>query len=260
VREETTIVILVMLVLILSSFQMTAGHKPLETHGINNNDFVTAKEIPNHRVSWAIYEELNGSDDVHYYKFTASKGDRFYAQISIPELQKFATFAPSIAMVGSNLTAINLEGAQSVREYTSGSGDLPFTLPTGMTAIVIDYNGPIPSSEFYEPFTQTSYWERQEIITNSLPSEGTYYLVVFDNSLVQDTGKYTLAVGEIEDFSILDFFTVIPSAWLDTKLFFEDYITPLIAISLLIAMSAVIVMVLIRRIKRRDQPKTLGLQ
>jgi hypothetical protein len=205
-------------------------------------------------------EELNGSDDVHYYKFTASKGEKFYAQMSIPMLREFSTFAPSIAMVGSNLTARSLEGAYSAREYTSESGDLPFTLPTGMTSIVVDYNGPTPSSEFYEPFTQTSYWERQEINTNSLPSEGTYYLVVFDNSLVQDTGKYTLAVGEIEDFSILDFFTIIPSAWLDTKLFFEDHVTPIIAISLLIAVPAVIVMALVRRIKRRDRPKTLGLQ
>ena len=126
-----------------------------------------------------------------------------------------------------------------------------------MRAIVVDYNGPIPSSEFYEPFTQTSYWERQEIVINSLPSVGTYYLVVFDRSLVQDEGKYTLAVGEIEDFSPLDFFTIIPQAWLDTKFFFEDYVSPTIAISLLVAVPALITILLVKRLKRRDQPKTL---
>ena len=129
-----------------------------------------------------------------------------------------------------------------------------------MRALVVDYNGPIPSSEFYEPFTQTSYWERQEIVINSLPSVGTYYLVVFDKSILQGTGKYTLAVGEIEDFSPLNFFTISPSAWLDTKFFFEDYVSPAIAISLLVALPALITILLLKRLKRRDQPKTLNHQ
>jgi hypothetical protein len=126
-----------------------------------------------------------------------------------------------------------------------------------MRAIVVDYDGPIPSSEFYEPFTQTSYWERQEIVINSLPSVGTYYLVVYDRSIAQEAGKYTLAVGEIEDFSLLDFFTIIPSAWLDTKFFFEDYVSPTIAISLLVALPALITILLLKQLMRRDQPKTL---
>lgn len=247
---------MVMLVLFTSSFQMASGHKPLEVVNSNNN-LATAKEIPNHRISWAIYEELGGSNDIHYYKFAAEEGERMYAQISVPKLEKFSTFAPSIALVGSDLTAGDLESGYSVREYAHDIGDLPFAIPPGMSAIVVDYNGPIPSSEFYEPFTQTSYWERQEIVINNLPSDGTYYLVVFDRSLLQDTGKYTLAVGEIEDFSLLDFFTIIPSAWLDTKFFFEDYVSPTIAISLLVGVAALMAMLLVKRVKRRDQPKTL---
>jgi len=242
---------------------MAEGHKPLETHGSNNNDFTNAKEIPNHRISWAIYEELSGSDNANYYKFTANKGERLYAQVSIPKLEKFFAFSPSIAVVGSNLTAGILERGYSVSEHIHDSGDLPFTLPRGMTAIVVDYDGPIPSSEFYEPFTQTSYWERQEIIINSLPSPGTYYLVVFDKSLMREVGKYSLAIGEIEDFSALDFFTIIPSAWLDTKLFFEDYVSPIIAISLLTAAASVITLkVIINRAKgrRRRQSLDLGTQ
>ena len=254
--KEIIVVIMIMLVLFTSSFQMTNGHKPLKVVD-SNNDFTTAKEIPNHKVSWGIYEELSGSNDVHYYKFAANEGERLYAQISIPKLEKFSTFVPFIALVGSDVSAGNLEGGYSVREYAHDVGDLPFGIPPGMRAIVVDYNGPVPSSEFYEPFTQTSYWERQEIVVNSLPSSGTYYLVVFDRSLVQDEGKYTLAVGEIEDFSPLDFFTIIPPAWLDTKFFFEDYISPTIAISLLVAVPALIAIMLVKRLKRRDQPKTL---
>ena len=250
------IVIMIIFVLFTSSLQLVDGHKPLKVID-SNNDFSTAKEIPNHKISWGIYEELSGSDDVHYYKFAANEGERLYAQISIPKLEKFSTFVPSIALVGNDVSAVNLEGKYSVQEYAHDVGDLPFAIPTGMRAIVVDYNGPIPSSEFYEPFTQTSYWERQEIVINSLPSVGTYYLVVFDKSILQGTGKYTLAVGEIEDFSPLDFFTIIPSAWLDTKFFFEDYVSPTIAISLLVTVPALITILLLKRLKRRDQPKTL---
>jgi hypothetical protein len=254
--KKIIVVIIIMLVLFTSSFQTANGHKPLKVFD-SNNDFLTAKEIPNPKISWAIYEELSGSNNVHYYKFAANEGERLYAQISIPRLERFSTFVPSIALVGSGLTAGDVEGGYSVREYAHDVGDLPFGIPPGRRAIVVDYNGPVPSSEFYEPFTQTSYWERQEIVVNSLPSSGTYYLVVFDRSLVQDEGKYTLAVGEIEDFSPLDFFTIIPPAWLDTKFFFEDYISPTIAISLLVAVPALIAIMLVKRLKRRDQPKTL---
>jgi hypothetical protein len=254
--KKIIVVIIIMLVLFTSSFQTANGHKPLKVVD-SNNDFLTAKEIPNHKISWGIYEELSGSNNVHYYKFAANEGERLYAQISIPRLERFSTFVPSIALVGSGLTAGDVEGGYSVKEYAHDVGDLPFAISPGMRAIVVNYNGPIPSSEFYEPFTQTSYWERQEIVVNSLPSSGTYYLVVFDRSLVQDEGKYTLAVGEIEDFSPLDFFTIIPPAWLDTKFFFEDYISPTIAISLLVAVPALIAIMLVKRLKRRDQPKTL---
>jgi hypothetical protein len=89
-----TIVIMIMLVLFASSIQMANGHKPLKVVD-SNNDFTTAKEIPDHQISWAIYEEISGSNDVHYYKFTADEGQRLYAQISIPKLEKLSTFAPS---------------------------------------------------------------------------------------------------------------------------------------------------------------------
>ena len=252
---KETITIMIMLVLLTSSFEMANGHKPLKVVG-SNNDFSTAKEIPNHKISWGIYEEISGSNDVHFYKFAADEGERLYSQLSIPKLEKFSTFAPSIALVGSDVTADNLK-AGYVREYAHDIGDLPFAIPPGMRAIVVDYNGQIPSSEFYEPFTQTSYWERQEIVINSLPSVGTYYLVVFDRSLMEDAAKYTLAVGEIEDFSLLDFFTIIPSAWLDTKFFFEDYISPTIAISLLLVVPSLITILRVKQVRRRYQSKTL---
>ena len=247
---------IIVLVLLIFSLPIANAHKPLQVDG-NNNDFSTAKEIPNHRISWAIYQELSGNNPVHYYKFAAVQGERLYAQISVPRLERFSTFLPSIAIVGSKLAATNLEGGYSVKEYAHELGNLPFAIPPGMKALVVDYDGQIPSSEFYEPFTQTSYWERQEIIIDSLPSGGTYYLIVFNESPAQEVGKYTLAVGEIEDFSPLDLFTIIPSAWLGTKFFFEDYVSPTIAISLLAALLALIGILLVKRLKRKDEHKKI---
>jgi hypothetical protein len=75
---------------------------------------------------------------------------------------------------------------------------------------------------------------------------------VFDTSPIRQAGKYTLGVGEIEDFSPLDFFTIIPSAWLDTKFFFGDYLSPAIAISLLVTLLTLIGISLVKRVKRRE--------
>lgn len=62
---------------------------------------------------------------------------------------------------------------------------------------------------------------------------------MFDQNL-QNNGKYTLAVGEFEEFSPLDDVTTLPSAWFSTKIFFEDYLTPVIVISMLVTIPALV--------------------
>ena len=82
------------------------------------------------------------------------------------------------------------------------------------------YDGKFPGKEFYEPFGQVTYWERQEIKT-TLTTEGKYFVMVIDEA--DQAGKYSLAIGTIEDFSGTDLFTTLPTAWLETKLLLEDY-------------------------------------
>jgi len=43
----------------------------------------------------------------------------------------------------------------------------------------INYEKNFPWDEFYEPFGQITYWERQEYKTE-IPVDGTYFLVVID--------------------------------------------------------------------------------
>ena len=194
------------------------AHKLIPTDG-SNNDVVSALEIPDPIVSWAMYEEL--SNNVLYYKFDAKKGDKLFANIVIPKLDGLEDFSPSLVFIAPTFT-VNLIAELKVLDSTES---FPFPIPDGYDAIVFDYDGVLPSKEFYEPFGQITYWERQEI-NLVVPVDGTYYLAVYDSS--GNYGKLALAIGYVEDFSAIDFMTVLPYAWFESRYFVEDYITPVI--------------------------------
>ncbi len=194
------------------------AHKLIPTDG-SNNDIVSALEIPDPVVSWAMYEEL--SNNVLYYKFDAKKGDKLFASIVIPKLDGLEDFSPSLVFITPSFT-VNLITELKVLDSTES---FPFPIPDGYDSIVFDYNGVLPSKEFYEPFGQITYWERQEI-NLVVPVDGTYYLAVYDSS--GDYGKLALAIGYVEDFSATDFMTVLPYAWFESRYFVEDYMTPVI--------------------------------
>ena len=194
------------------------AHKLIPTDG-SNNDISSALEIPDPVVSWAMYEELN--NNVLYYKFDAKKGDKLFANIVIPKLDGLEDFSPSLVFIAPTFT-VNLIAELKVLDSTES---FPFPIPDGYDAIVFDYDGVLPSKEFYEPFGQITYWERQEI-NLVVPVDGTYYLAVYDSN--GDYGKLALAIGYVEDFSAIDFMTVLPYAWFESRYFVEDYITPVI--------------------------------
>jgi hypothetical protein len=241
--------ILALLVTVLISLFSTAhAHKPLEVES-DNNSMLDAMQIPDHEISWAINQELQNAGEVDYYSFDANKGDELFAEMTVPKLAGLESFTPSVALVGYDINSTLLEHSSNVSlveiNSNSHSNNAPaLQVPANASIVVGNYNGTIPSAEFYEPFTQTSYWERQELIVNKLPSTGTYFLAVFDNQLDSqdnDAKKYTLAVGKREDFRIIDYFTTLPMAWFNTKFFFNDYLTPSIAIILLVIIPSSIV-------------------
>ena len=209
-----TVLLYCIMILPASAF----AHKLIPTDG-SNNDVVSALEIPDPVVSWAMYEEL--SNNVLYYKFDAKKGDKLFANIVIPKLDGLEDFAPSLVFIAPTFT-INLITELKVLDSTES---FPFPVPDGYDAIVFDYDGVLPSKEFYEPFGQITYWERQEI-NLVVPVDGIYYLAVYDSS--GDYGKLALAIGYVEDFSATDFMTVLPYAWFESRYFVEDYMTPVI--------------------------------
>jgi hypothetical protein len=165
------------------------AHK-LILHDDSHRDFDSALHIPDHKISWAVYENL-GTDEAKFYTFDAKKGDSFYASIVIPKIQGLEEYSPSMLIMDSE------------NEFKEK----------------ILFEGNFPSKEFYEPFGQVTYWERQEVRLD-IPNDGKYFIIVNDEK--GQSGKYSLAIGTIEDFSAIDFVTILPTAWLETKIFFND--------------------------------------
>ena len=233
--------VLIMVIGVLLLIPSTAfGHKLIPTNG-SNDSLENGLMISDHMISWAVYEELNGNE--LYYTFDGKKGDMFFASIVIPKIETLKNFSPSLAFIGYES---HLELIQGYK-IDNSNRNFPYALPEGFNAYVFDYSGSFPSKEFYEPFGQITYWERQEI-TFDLPADGTYYLSVFDRN--SNPGKYALAIGTIEDFSAYDFFTLLPYAWLATKLFVNDYFSAIIAIGIFIGILGLIIFGIYRKLRK----------
>jgi len=230
----------ILIITILLFIPSTAfSHKLIPTNGTNDS-LENSLEISDHKVSWAMYEEIDGNQ--LYYTFNGKKGDMFFASIVIPKIDNLENFSPSLAFIGYES---HLELIQEY-EINNSNQNFPFPLPEGLIAYVFDYSGSFPSKEFYEPFGQITYWERQDV-TFDLPADGTYYLSIFDKN--SNSGKYALAVGTIEDFSGYDFFTLLPYSWFETKLFANDYVSLFIVIVIIIAILSIVGFLIYRKIK-----------
>ena len=215
------------------------GHKLIPTDG-TNIDYESALNIPDPVISWAMYEELE--DNALFYKFDAKKDDRLFSSIVIPKLDNLENFTPSLVLIGPS-TFLDLVDELKVMDVDK---NFDYPIPDGYDAYVFDYNGPIPSKEFYEPFGQVTYWERQEIDLE-IEAPGTYYMAVFDKNGA--TGKLAVAIGYVEDFSGNDFVTVLPNAWLESRYFSEDFSQLFILVGILLGIFGLIGFGIYRKIR-----------
>ena len=218
-------VIFLFLILIVLSISPFAHAHKLISHDDSHRDFESALVIPDHKISWAIYDNL-GVEESKFYTFDAKKDDSFYASIVIPKLEGLENYSPSLILMNDDLF--------------SGSGSSS-NIESSVQKFL--YEGDYPGNEFYEPFGQVTYWERQEV-TTIIPDDGQYFILVSDEK--NQSGKYALAVGTIEDFSGSDFFTTLPKAWFETKLFFNDYVSFIIGISILVGFPIMILSIIFR--------------
>jgi len=204
------------------------GHK-LISHDDTHRNFESALKIPDHKISWAIYENLD-ANEAKYYSFDAKHGDSFYASIVVPKLDGLEDYSPTLFLVGKGIFENDI---------------VPFETKLGTEKF--SYKGEFPGREFYEPFGQVTYWERQEVRMDII-LDGEYFVVVQDEN--NQNGKYSLAIGTIEDFSGGDFFTVLPKAWMDTKLFVNDYASIGILFFILAAIPVILILLIIRKRRR----------
>ncbi len=222
---QKSIPLIVFFVIFIVSINPAYAHK-LITHDDSHKDFDSALLIPDHEISWAIYENLE-ANDAKFYSFDAKHGESFYASIVVPKIEGLETYSPTLVLMGEGIFE---------------NDDVPFETQLGVEKF--SYSGDFPSSEFYEPFGQVTYWERQEIRMD-IPLDGKYFIVVMDEK--NQTGKYSLAVGTIEDFSGGDLFTTLPNAWLETKLFVNDYVSIGISVLVLIMIPVIPIMITIKK-------------
>jgi hypothetical protein len=206
--------ILFLFLIILVSLNPAYAHK-LISHDDAHRNFESALQISDYKVSWAIYENL-GENEAKFYTFEAAKGDSFYASLAVPKIEGLEEYSPTLVLVGDD----NFEKKK------------------------INYEKNFPGDEFYEPFGQITYWERQELKTE-IPADGTYFLVVMDEK--NQNGKYSLAIGTVEDFSLVDFFTLLPKAWIDTKLFVDDYNSITVSVLILFGLASVLALAIFRK-------------
>lgn len=128
----------------IDNIKSAYGHK-LINHDDTHRDFDSALYIPDHKISWAIYENL-GSNETKFYSFDAKKGDSFYASIAIPKISGLEEHSPSLILVSPT----NIQNDTSSQK-------------TQWNAEKFLYEWNFPSVEFYEQFGQGTYWEWQEI-------------------------------------------------------------------------------------------------
>jgi hypothetical protein len=138
-------------------------------------------EIHDPTVSTAVYATLESSTDIDYFTFEGEAGQSILLQMTIPQIEGQEEFAPTMALMGPGLPAVELP---SQVETPADQGAVLLSPPPG------------PATTFFEPFSRTSYWERQESRV-TLPANARYVVAVWHDS--GEVGRYVFVVGDKEE-------------------------------------------------------------
>jgi len=131
-------------------------------------------------VSTAIYATLESQVDVDFFSFAGKAGQTILLEMTIPQIDGQEEFAPTMALLGPGLPT---EDVPLQIEHPTSDGWLLLPPLLG------------PAQEFYEPFSRTSYWERQSQRVG-LPADGQYIVAVWHGS--GEMGRYVFVVGDKE--------------------------------------------------------------
>lgn len=173
-----TVAMLMAAMLLVATATAALAHRPY----FEESDIVGSMpwEIDDPTVSTVIDATLDSRADADYYTFAGEAGQRILLEITIPQIAGQELFAPSLALVGPGLPA----------------GQLPLRVATADNLGVVEIAPPTGAAEtFYEPFSRTSYWERQsERVT--LPADGQYTVAIWHPR--GEVGRYGFVIGDKE--------------------------------------------------------------
>jgi hypothetical protein len=168
----------------LATALITVGVVPVWAHRPYFEEQDIRAEMPWHvddpTISTALYATLESAQDVDYYRFQGQAGQTILIALTIPQVEGQDLFAPTMALMGSGLPQADLPRQVIQPE---GSGALLFPPEPG------------PAPTFFEPFSRTSYWDRQEERV-PLPADGTYTVAVWHPE--GEVGRYVFVVGDRE--------------------------------------------------------------
>jgi hypothetical protein len=178
VRRIKLLSLVLALLLVGVSVSSALAHQPyFEKDDIEDGD---PWQIEDPTVSTALYATLDSGSDVDYFSFEGLAREVILLELTIPQIEGQENFAPTMALMGPDLP-----------DADSPDG---VTVPEGAGALVIE-PPPGPAPTFYEPFSRTSYWERQEQRV-TLPADGRYVVAVWHPD--DQAGRYTFVIGEKE--------------------------------------------------------------
>jgi len=228
-------VLLILFLVFFYSAEAVRAHIPLDTEGPATR--AQPIMIEDHKISWAAYNRLEQPGDVNYYRFEAGAGEEIYVSMMVPHLERLKDYSPDYALIGPGLeddmAGLDEAEIRSRLDIEEGEG-----------ARVKRYTGPLgeEADTFFEHFTRTEYWRRQES-TITAPETGTYFVAVFSGA--EQTGKYVLAVGREERWGIGDIVRM-PKIWWDVRMFMEEENSTYIFTGILAAAGAYLVFRLLR--------------
>lgn len=164
--------------LVLAQVHTAHAHQPY----FEETDFTAdaAFAVADPSISTAVYGTLSTETDVDYFSFQAEAGRQIHLGIVIPAIAGQAQFNPTIALLGPGLPA----------------AELPATIdtPPGAGALILRDQQSEPSV-FFEPFSRTRYWERQDA-TVTVPADGQYTIALWHEDGA--AGRYTFVLGQRE--------------------------------------------------------------
>jgi hypothetical protein len=178
-RRLSRLSLLVLALALLPLHSTTPAHAHQPYCEEEDLTLATAWHVKDPSVSVAYYGTLGSENDADFFSFDSGPGQKVLLAMTIPQIAGQENFAPAMLLwwYGS----VGDESTSAKRLWNLRLLVLP--APPGT-----------PSS-FFEPFSRTSYRERQEQWV-TLPADGRYWVTVWNPE--KQVGRYVFVIGQKE--------------------------------------------------------------